>query len=107
MSSRVNREAVINLLRETQEVLNRDGWIQGSLHSPEGHCLVGALHKAARDSHQWYQNTQVALLQLGNTLTARMGPHSGVGQWNDWKTVKRDDVDKLIVETIERYIANG
>lgn len=105
--SRVSPEAVVDLLNCTQEVLNRDGWIQGKLHSPEGHCLVGGLHTAAKENHVWYQTTGVALMALGNTLIHIRGPHSGVGQWNDLKSTSRADVDELLAETIERTIANG
>jgi len=112
MSGKINRFGVVDVLRQTQVVLDRDGWIQGKLHSsPEdkvqGRCLVGALHTAAKDINTWYQNTEVALLALSNALTDQIGHHSGVGQWNDYKTTTRAHVDSLLSTAIERYISNG
>jgi hypothetical protein len=95
-------QAVVGILRQTQEVLNRDGWIQGNLHSPEGHCLVGSIHVASAELEVNYKDTEAAQLVLRNTLTHLVGQHSGIGQWNDLKTTKREDVDRLIAESIGR-----
>lgn len=102
MTAHSKEEAVTLILRHTQEVLNRDGWIQGNLHTPEGHCLVGAIHCAGRELEAYYKDLEVAQLVLRNTLTHLVGQHSGIGQWNDLKTTLRHHVDGLIEEAIER-----
>lgn len=107
MNGQTSSAAIVSLLKQTQKVLNEDGWIQGMLHSPEGHCLVGGLHLAAKQIDTKYEDTGKTLVLLGNTLTNMSGRHSGVGQWNDLKSTKRTHVDALIEESIERAITNG
>lgn len=102
MTFHSKEEAIVGILRQTQEVLNRDGWIQGNLHTPEGHCLIGGLFKASAELEVNYKDTEATNLVLRNTLTHMIGPHSGIGQWNDLKTTKRHQVDELIEEAIER-----
>jgi hypothetical protein len=106
--SRVNPQGMLFLLDATQNLLNTDGWIQGKLHNdgqdgkPIGHCLVGALHEAARREVVWYQTTEATLLALGRELTHTIGNHGGIGQWNDAKTTTHQDVDNLIKATKKR-----
>lgn len=99
--------AVVGILKHTQEILDREGWIQGSLHSPNGYCLIGAIHKAARDLNTWHQDLDVAQLTLSRTLFNQIGHHSGVGSWNDNKFTTYADVQNLIAGAIERTIENA
>lgn len=57
-----NTPTVSDVLTRAIEVLERDGWCQGTLHDQSGaHCALGALDAAARGMNADYWRTRLAV----------------------------------------------
>ena len=95
----------IDLIRDTIDILNRNGWTRGSYQSEEGaYCVSGALHAAAvqRDplggSEKWYS----LLKDVSAKLISAGMPYSGsepagiVPHWNDRIVKDKDDAIKTL-----------
>lgn len=91
------------VFRKAAEVLEQDGWVQGKMHTPDGHCLIGALEMALWGrAFDWTIDVE----QRGDMsrLAALFGTfldRSSVIKWNDAEGRTKEDVVKALLQVAD------
>lgn len=104
----------MQLTDDAIEVLREYGWIKGSIWSPDGYCVMGALQTASRKnwlrSDQTYRADSAAATQkltdavrtLQLVLREQGFSWSSVTEWNDKHARDVDEVIGMLKLTGER-----
>lgn len=72
-----------NVLNKALEVLERDGWCQGTAHDADGrHCALGAI-QVATHSHVVINLPDGAAWRLRKAIGGPPGRIRGIAGWND------------------------
>lgn len=92
-------------LREAAQVLERDGWCQGTFHSHTGeHCAIGALATVTglrvneivpQDDPRFHRHRAAV-----GALCAQIGSRNIMG-WNDATGRRREDVVKALLQAAD------
>src|SRR4051812_24446089 len=115
------KESVVQLTDEAIKALREHGWVKGSIWSPEGYCVMGALQSAARKDwlncygygpgsrQQREAAMQIANLKLTEVVRALQVvlhehgfPGDSVVDWNDKHARDVDEVIGMLKLTGER-----
>jgi hypothetical protein len=71
---------VADLLDRAADLLEAEGWIQGSFHvEGVGRCAVGAIRDVAMNEYRWYQATNLLDLRVKE----KFNHPCGLMNWND------------------------
>lgn len=95
---------VIGCLKETQKLIEDEGWIQGEFHKEGvGYCLEGAMRKACTFDIDKSNSTPFLEVRrvVGKTLMVN-GYRYGPINWNDEPYRTKEEVISLIQKTIYR-----
>lgn len=95
-------------LRAAADVLERDGWIRGSLHKLAscggGHCALGAIHVATGVVDDWGEEAQTAY-QRAADAERLLTRHLNIGPlpaWNDRPGRTADEVIAALRDAADR-----
>lgn len=75
---------VLEGLERAEALLSEEGWIQGSMRTEEGYCLVGAILASFQETPYLEQDAEDLLIEaIRLNEIQRHYPRNGLTRWND------------------------
>lgn len=81
---------IAEILRKAKHILENDGWCQGTMHSSQGHCAIGALRVVS--SGAGLMAAREALENVIGTPAWISAGYSLIAWWNDYPGRTKEEI---------------
>jgi hypothetical protein len=95
------------ILLNAATILERDGWCQGELHSPDGkHCMIGAFDLSVFELDLSFSDGYTVRQKAMNAIKTKIGA-AHIPTWNDQVARTKEEVIAKLREAAQSLETNA